>query len=291
MFKPIINRLQPDIIHETYYSLNSYAPKSAKRVVTVYDMIHERFPSLFNAGHFNTEAKRIAVQRADHVICISEHTRKDLVELFNVDENKLSVVYLGYDSMQRHDCENSMVYRFLGGRPYLLYVGFRGGHKNFEGIVKAYASSYFLRKSYSLIFFGGGNFNDAEIRLFLDLGLDMNNISQLSGGDQLLASCYQGAAAFIYPSLYEGFGIPPLEAMSCDCPVICTNASSVPEVVGEAGEYFEPDQIDSIRYAIERVLKSSKRRAELIENGRIRCHIFSWARTASETLNIYRKVI
>jgi len=107
----------------------------------------------------------------------------------------------------------------------------------------------------------------------------------------VLAAHYQNAAAFVYPSLYEGFGIPPLEAMALGCPVICSNTSSVPEIVGVAGEYFDPEHIESIRTSVESVLQSTERRAELIQNGFKKCAEYSWERCASETLAIYRGIV
>ena len=121
-----------------------------------------------------------------------------------------------------------------------------------------------------------------------ELGLDLRKIQQIGGGDDVLAYLYQSAEAFIYPSLYEGFGIPPLEAMSLGCPVICSNTSSLPEVVGDAGEYFDPNNMESIRSAIETVMQSQARRDEFVQKGRERCAIFSWARCAEETMTIYR---
>jgi glycosyltransferase involved in cell wall biosynthesis len=113
----------------------------------------------------------------------------------------------------------------------------------------------------------------------------------MNGNDRKLASFYSGAALFVYPSLYEGFGIPPLEAMSMDCPVVCSNNSSIPEVVGDAAEYFDPNDTESIRKAMELVLNSTARQAELINKGQIRCTQFSWERCAEETLAIYRNLI
>jgi glycosyltransferase involved in cell wall biosynthesis len=291
LYTPSVNRFRPDVIHETYYSSNTYAQSSALRVVTVYDMIHERFSYLFQAKDYCTKAKRIAVNRADHVICISEHTRNDLLELFNVAENKISVIHLGYDSMAEKSNTDHNAPKLVGGRPYILYVGFRGGHKNFKGMMKAFASSSMLRNNFYVVCFGGGVFKNNEIRQFQELGLNLDKIVQIGGGDEKLASYYRGATAFIYPSLYEGFGIPPLEAMSSNCPVICSNTSSVPEVVNDAGEYFDPNNVDSIRYAMELVLDSSERRSDLIAKGRVRCGIFSWSRTASETLVAYKQLL
>ena len=123
------------------------------------------------------------------------------------------------------------------------------------------------------------------------MGLASDSVVQFGGPDALLASLYREAAALIYPSSYEGFGIPPLEAMSVGCPVICSNTSSIPEVVGSAGVYFDPANIDAQRVALESVLQSSEVRSSLITEGYDRHKHFSWSRCASETLAAYRKLI
>ncbi|MCX7068115.1 MAG: glycosyltransferase family 1 protein [Methylococcales bacterium] len=279
-----ISKLAPHIVHETYFTENSVAPKGVRTVVTVYDMIHELFPEAFSKQDKTSAQKRIATQRADHVICISESTRKDLLELFDLPEDKVSVVYLGFDNLIPVHSETHKT------KPYLLYVGQRGGYKNFDGFLRAYASSLWLRDNFDVLCFGGGAFSSAEKKLFADLILSENAITQINGSDSKLADCYRGAALFVYPSLYEGFGIPPLEAMSLGCPVACSNNSSIPEVVAEAGEYFDPNDIDSMRIAMERVLNSPARRAELIDFGIARRARFSWQRCAEETLAIYRNL-
>lgn len=284
---PIMRLYGPDIVHETYFSSNRIAPKGAKVVLTVYDMIHERFRDNFSNFDPTSREKALAVMRADHVICISEQTKRDLVDLLGIDPNKVSVVYLGFTLTQFSDLE-----RFeSAGRPYLLYVGNRGGYKNFEGLLQAYASSGYLMENYDLFCFGGGDFLPREKNLFSELGIPDENIRQISGDDALLARYYRSASAFVYPSLYEGFGIPPLEAMSFDCPVVCSNVSSIPEVVGDAGEMFDPYDLESIRNAIERVLRDSVLRADLIARGQKRIELFSWERCARETLAIYRQVL
>ena len=121
------------------------------------------------------------------------------------------------------------------------------------------------------------------------LNLVNDQVSQTAGDDHLLAELYKHASAFIFPSLYEGFGIPPLEAMSYNCPVVCSNTSSISEVVGDAGEYFDPSDMDSMRVAIERVITSDSHKKILIDKGHKRLERFSWDRCAIETLNIYRK--
>ena len=288
--RSVMKRFRPDIVHETYFSTADYAPKRARRLVSVYDMITERVPSSFSKSGAMTAAKRAAMLRADHVICISQSTRRDLLELFDLPEEKVSVVYLGYDALPISDVRDTEVAE-PPRAPYLLYVGNRGGYKNFEGLLRAFASSPFLRSYLAIICFGGGEFTMSEAALIDTLGLKSPQVQQIGGGDDVLARLYQRAEAFIYPSRYEGFGIPPLEAMSMGCPVICSDTSSLPEVVGEAGEYFDPADPESIRAAIETVVQSESRRAELVAKGRTRCAVFSWAECARQTMAIYRSLL
>ena len=254
-----MGRFRPDIVHETYYSADAFAPRGARRVITVYDMIYERFPSEFSGGSL-AAAKRIAVSRADHVLCISESTRRDLIDILGVDAERVSVVYLGYDELRSPVFSSEEPRLHTGARPFLLYVGSRGGYKNFASLLRAFAHSSCLRKSFSIVCFGGGAFRSEELSLMRELKLADGQVQHLGGGDEVLAGLYQRAAAFICPSRYEGFGIPLLEAMSLGCPVICSNTSSIPEVVGDAGEYFDPGDLESMRVAIESVLESKARR-------------------------------
>src|SRR5882762_426536 len=147
---PIILRaLRPSVLHETYYRAKGFSPAGTPIVLTVYDMTHERIPTAFRLDDATSRSKKAAVERADHVICISENTRKDLIELFGVARSKTSVVHLGFtftvsDTEERTDLE----------RPFLLYVGQRGYHKNFHGLLTAYASSPALRRNFILVLFG-----------------------------------------------------------------------------------------------------------------------------------------
>lgn len=285
-----IRRFRPDIVHETYFSKDAFAPEGARRVITVYDMISERFPAEFPGSQF-TETKKFAVLGADHVLCISENTRRDLIEVFGIAPERTSVVYLGYDDLTPSGDGDGGTLGLEASRPYLLYVGSRGGYKNFGALVRAFASSAYLRDDFSILCFGGGALVPEELALVRQLGLSDIHVRQVSGNDALLGSMYRGAAAFVYPSLYEGFGIPPLEAMSLGCPVVCSNATSIPEVVGDAGEYFDPAEPEAVRYAIERVLQSNDRRRELVTKGHARRALFSWERCARETLDVYRSIL
>jgi len=251
-------------------------------------MIHERFSDSFSQTDRTSVEKALAVARADHVICISEQTKRDLIEILGVEASKISVVYLGFNLIS-HD--KPVTITVGQSRPFILYVGNREGHKNFERLLIAYATSIKLKNNFDLICFGGGAFSDKEKALMQQLGVSVDRVSQVSGNDALLAGYYRASSAFVYPSLYEGFGIPPLEAMSFDCPVVCSNLSSIPEVVGDAGEMFDPYDPDSIRVAIERVVDDVQLQEVLISRGRERIKLFSWERCAQETLDVYRKVL
>ena len=286
MLSPVLLKaLRPDVVHETYYSGRPSGTRSSRTVITVYDMIHELFPRSFTEKDRTAFFKRQAVNRADHVICISEHTRQDLVRLLNVPVEKTSVVHLGF-SLTASYVENEEV----SERPYLLYVGARGGYKNFEALLRAYASQPWLKDNFDLVAFGGGEFTAYERGIIERLNV-VAKVHQQGGSDQVLAARYKQAALFVYPSLYEGFGIPPLEAMSYGCPVVCSNTSSIPEVVGSAAKMFDPDSAESLTAALLEVLQSTGIREELRRQGLARVKEFSWQRCALETHAIYQRVL
>lgn len=287
----LINRLHPDIVHETYYSRVASGSRKTPHVITVYDMIHERFSECFPARDTTRKIKRIAVERADLVIAISEHTRKDLLELYSLDPEKIVTIHLGFDVFKESSVTQFKPEKQINEMPFLLYVGNRGGYKNFQNFVKAYAASSWLQSHFLVLAFGGGKFSESEKRLFSDLKLEPSKIIYRSGGDQQLGHFYRSAAAFIYPSLYEGFGIPPLEAMAHDCPVIASHVSSIPEVVGEAASYFDPHSVESMRVVMEQTLASEQSLYELKLKGRQRLTNFSWKKCAESTLQIYRQLV
>jgi glycosyltransferase involved in cell wall biosynthesis len=293
-----IKRWRPDIVHETYFSASGTAPTACPTVLTVFDMIPELAvgcgtvgakPPSFDAN-FKTSKKYAAIMRADHVICISQHTRLDLINLFQVPAVKLSVTYLGCDVVDSEDVFEN--YRMgTQPRPYLLYVGDRQGYKNFENLLRAISSAPRLIKEFDLIAFGGGKFSEHEQSLIRALGFNRDQVRQQPGDDLALNLAYRGAAALVYPSAYEGFGLPPLEAMARNCPVISSNTSSMPEVIGNAGEYFDPQVLDSISGAIEAVVFSKDRTQQLVRLGRERVRLFTWQRCAQETRAVYQAVL
>jgi glycosyltransferase involved in cell wall biosynthesis len=287
--KRTLKNIQPEIVHETYYSSESAAPKCSKIVLTVYDMIHEIYPDNFSPDIALRDDKKIAIDRADHIICISENTRKDLIELLDIPSDKISVIHLGF--AVNFD-ENSQAIDKKLSKPFILYVGERSRpYKNFKALLHAYARSRKLQNDFMLKTFGGGVFTDEERNQMELLGIADNNVQQMFGNDSVLADLYKTAVGFVYPSLYEGFGIPPLEAMGFDCPVICSNTSSIPEVVGNAGEYFDPLSVDDLQDKLECVLYNNEKREKLIQRGRERIKLFTWGKCASDTVDVYQRLL
>jgi glycosyltransferase involved in cell wall biosynthesis len=284
---------KPDIMHNTYY-IPTKPPKGAGGIVTIYDMIHERYPKYFAASPLISRLKAASVAAADHVICISESTRRDVLSTYDISEKRVSVTHLGFDplaSLLTDESSADFKRRALGeDSPYLLYVGSRVTYKNFLGLLDAYAASSRIRHNFFLLCFGGGDFTDSERTAITNAGL-ANRVRFIGGSDAVLAACYAHASLFVCPSIYEGFGIPVLEAMSLDCPVACSDSSSMPEVVGDAARLFDPLDCDSIRDAIESVLDSPSTATDLRERGRLRRQVFSWRSCAENTVDIYRQFL
>ena len=286
--KKYFDRFSPDILHETFYAKKTLnTRKKVKTVITVYDMIHERFADYFPKTDTTALSKRLAVNRADHIICISEKTKLDLLNIIEVDPEKVSVVYHGFNPPNNlpEPEGTSMI------EPYILYVGARGGYKNFERLLRAYGNTPALHKTFKLVCFGGGNFTRAEKQLIQKLRIREDKIIYLKGDDYILSKLYSNAAVFVCTSLYEGFGITPLEAMSYGCPVACSNGGSIPEVVLDAGEFFNPYEVESIAQALEQVLFSNDRANILRSLGRKRITHFSWITCVEKTFEIYKSLM
>mgnify|MGYP000149602777 CR=1 FL=1 len=278
---------KPNVIHETYYSASKNNLNNTPRVVTAHDTVHELFSKSFNKNDNITERKIIAFNRADHIISISHNTKKDLIDFFGINPEKITVIHHGvFPTLNNHHHLNE-----TSGKAFILYVGPRGGYKNFNNFLKAVSISQKLVDEFDIVAFGGGCLSPCEQTLIYSLGFKKDQVRQVGGNDLILASLYQNATAFIYPSLYEGFGMPPLEAMTFQCPVISSNTSSMPEIVGEAGEYFNPAKVESIKVAIENVVFSPSRIKYLKEKGLERIGDFSWKKCAENTLSIYKDLI
>lgn len=276
-----------DLFHPTYY--DSYFLKylgNKPFVLTVYDMIHEKFSDMFSPTDKTTEQKRLLVEKATKIIAISQSTKKDLIELFGTDESKIEVIYLGNSMFPKANI--SIGYEVP--KKYLLFVGGRGGYKNFERFIKSVSEILNQDKELFVVCTGGGKFSSNEMEQFNELGIS-KQVLQFNLDDDSLAYFYKHALAFIFPSLYEGFGIPVLESFACGCPLICSDVSSLPEVAGDAACYFNPNSEESIRDAVLIVLDNMNLRKDLIAKGQERLKQFSWKQTAEQTKKIYESVL
>ena len=276
-----------DVFHPTYYDpyfLKFFGKKPF--VLTVYDMIHEKFSEMFPVTDKTTEQKRLLVEKATKIIAISESTKKDLIEIFGTDESKIEVVYLGNSMFPKSDIKLG----FDIPKKYLFFVGSRGLYKNFERFIKSISELLNQDNELFVLCAGGGKFSSSEMQLMSELGIS-KQVLQYNLDDDSLAYFYKNALAFIFPSLYEGFGIPVLESFACGCPLLCSNLSSLPEVAGKAACYFDPYSEESIKNAVMKVLDNTNLREDLMKNGYEQLNKFSWKKTAEETKNIYESVL
>ncbi|MBN1445119.1 MAG: glycosyltransferase family 4 protein [Candidatus Omnitrophica bacterium] len=280
----VLKKRKYDIFHPTYYdpyylSLDIQKPV----VITVFDMIHELFPSYFPPYDETRDMKKTAVGKADRIIAISQSTKKDLCLQLNVAPEKVTVIYLA-SSLSNVPLKKTAV-----PEKYLLFVGTRYGYKNFEFFITAIAP---LLKDKKVFIFcaGGGAFNESEQKLFAETGLQ-DYIFYKEVSDEELKYCYKNAIAFVLPSLYEGFGLPVVEAFSCGCPVLLSDCSSLPEVAGDAGLYFNPLSKESIFSAVSIVLDTHFDRQKYIEKGYSLSKNFTWEKTTEKTLSLYRELL
>lgn len=281
-----IKKFNPDLTHLTYYlnKLDSY--KKNKLIITVYDMNHELFPELFSKYDNTKQAKENSITRANHIICISENTKLDLQRIYNVAESKISVIHLGVQ-----DGINVSFKRCIKDK-YILYVGSRWGYKNFLNLLLAYLGSPDINSEYSLVLFGGGPLSKRELfEINSYPHVDINKIIVLEGDEDILGSLYTNAELFIYPSIYEGFGLPLLEAMRYSCPVAASNCAVFLEIGNLAVEFFDPYSPSSISNSIRKVLFSEKYSLDLINLGKINIKNYSWEKTSNLTYETYNRLI
>ena len=281
-------RVQPrkgqDVVHNTFYLPHGlvHYPK-AKRIVTVHDMIPERMPETRRRLDFAT-LKKHYVQRADHVICVSESTKSDLLEIYGKVHAPISVVHHGVDSIFRPANPKPA---YLPGN-YIIFVGNRGGYKDASVLLAAFASLHNEFSNLSLLFVGGGQLSHAERERLSALGLD-GKATQISLRDRDMPAAYEHATVCVFPSRFEGFGLPALEAMACGTPTVLADATSLPEVGGTAARYFAPGDADDLAAQLRVILTSAPTRQSLSEAGRKRASQFTWRRSAEETMKIYHR--
>lgn len=277
---------KPDVYHPSYYPRTIGRRRGVALVATVYDMIHERLPE-FHRGDPTPRRKRALVEAADRILCISETTAADLTTFYGVDPSKVTVTYLGAGSAAWNSDQTVMSSNV--GRPYFLYVGRRSGYKNFQVLLESYISDAMLREQTTLVAVGGGEWTASE-RALIKKGGSGAAVEQIEADEAQLQRLYGGAIALCVPSLYEGFGLPVVEAMRAECPVIANAAGSLPEIVGAAGLVLKMSDPGVLAEAMQSLMQDDKRRAIYRERGRLRASAFDWNRTAALTMEAYREV-
>lgn len=292
---PRLARGRFDLLHGLAFALP--LAWRGRSVVTIFDLSFLRHPEMFNRGNrlYLTLSTRLAARRADRVLTISEHGRREVIELLGVAPERVITTYCAADSrfqpLPATEVESFRMRRGLPDR-FILYLGTLEPRKNVVTLVKAYAR---LRAGWPgaplLVLAGAPGWLYRDVLAAIEqLGLGEHVLRPgfVDGDEQAL--WYNAAAVFAYPSIYEGFGLPPLEAMACGTPVVVANASSLPEVIGEAGLQVPPLDEGALANSLRQVLQDDQQARIMREAGLERAAQFSWRRLARETLSCYDEV-
>lgn len=285
-----------DVLHSPGFVMPIMS--KAKNVLTMADM------TFFTHPEAHTLAKRayfwmfmpISIKKADKIISISENTKKDILDHVKVDKKKIRTVHLAADrsfkELNKDKCRKEIKERYDVGSPFILFIGMIEPRKNLERLITAFSE---LKKKenmqHKLVIVGkkGWKF-DSIFKTIKKERLEQEIIFTGYVPDEDLAKFYNAADFFVYPSLYEGFGLPVLEAMACGCPVITSNVSSMPEVAGDAGLLINPESVKDIADAIKKVINDKELQKKMRKQGIKQSSRFSWKKTAEKTLRIYEEV-
>jgi glycosyltransferase involved in cell wall biosynthesis len=272
-----------DVVHNTFYLPRGLAEHpTSRRVVTVYDMIPELLPKTRRRMDFLTE-KHKYVQRADHIVCISESTRRDLFRIYPEIHAPVTIAYPGvgpafHPQARRHDGFPE---------PYILHVGNRASYKDGATLLRAFAAICATDTDLTLFLVGGGPLTRTEREFCSTAGISQR-VVQRSVPDDDVPSAYAQALVTVFPSRYEGFGLPAVEAMACGSPLVLADTSSLPEVGGEAARYFPPGDDVALAGVLTDLINDSGARSELSSLGLVQARLFSWSGYAAANAEAYR---
>lgn len=296
----VLRKAKLDLIHYTNFNSPIFW-REIPSVVTIHDLTLWWFAGRTQKRWWQKLAYRAAIQgackNAKAIIAITETTKRDIIQLLKIDPNKIAVIYEAvadrYKPINNTGDIEELKRKFNISRPYLLYVGQWRQHKNIIRLIRAF---YLLRRQYKidyqLVLAGKIDQKAPEVLATIQkLGLKSEVILTGYIPDNDLPYLYNGADLFVFPSLYEGFGLPPLEAMACGTPVVASNASCMPEVLGEAVEYFDPLSVESMAQVIAKVVKSYSLRQELKTLGLRQVKKYSFDQMAEQTLAVYQQVL
>ena len=282
---PIIS--SADVFHSSHFRFSILG--KAKNVTTAHDLIYEKGLVANGFGsRLNLYERKLSFFTADAIICISENTKNDLLQIYPALKNRcpIYVIHHGINILLPDILTEDVMEKV--NKPYLLYVGGRDGYKNFTGAFEGYLLSGLWREGIKLIC-TGKSFNESELRLFKNNGIEKMVVCEEYVNTDRLYRLYKNAYCLLYTSSYEGFGLPPIEAMSVGCPVIASNISSIPEVVGDAGILVDPYNYGEIAKAI-LLLENDKIRNDIIDKGLKRSRLFSWDKSAESHFKVYEEI-
>lgn len=296
-YEPFLSRFsfkKIDIFHDPAVKYTRIG--KSKCVVTIHDIV-TALEEDYTSAHFKkTQKPKLlkSIKYADHIISVSEFTKNEVMHKFGVPEDKISVVYHGID----HNIFNTKIIKkeiFVKYRlpqKFFLFVGNIEQRKNIRGMINVFEKVNLIYPDIGLVLIGQNGYQGERIRNEIEQSKIKGKIIMIPYllNDELPAF-YQNAFALLFPSFYEGFGLPVLEAMACDCPVITSNAASMPEVGGEAVLYGDPFNIDSIIKQILLLIQNPSLRKEVIQKGREQVKKFTWEKAAQETLRVYEKIL
>ena len=285
-----------DIFHSSELLL--WGPREGKHVVTVCDLTTLLFPKFHTHGNIQLHARKLtfAKTRAHTVIAISQHTKRDLITQYGIPPERIRVIYPGCDPTRYRPLTHAEILptlsRYHLSPGYLLYVGTIEPRKNLARLIEACErlAHRLGRPPAPLVLVGAPGWKTQEIYRRIERS-PLRSAIVLTGAvdEQDLPQLYNGASVFVYPSLYEGFGLPVLEAMACGIPVVTSNVSSLPEVIGDAGLAVNPEDPEALAGALHQLLTNESLRDALGQKGQQRAQQFSWDRTARETLRTYEE--
>lgn len=270
-----------DVFHITY-DMDTWAIRwlgDKPFVYTVHDLIPELYYSPYSRYHCK---RKWLATRASRIIAVSENTKNDLVRLWDIPAEKVDVIYHGVSAVDTGVC------KWHDHGPYVLYVGGRGGYKNFSWFIGVMSKLLAENPALKLLC-TGGPFSQNEQQELTRLGIRAQCESLFVDPGEMF-DVYRNARCFVYPSEYEGFGIPILDAFKAGCPVVLSNASCFPEVAQDAAAYFNLRDEEGCRLAVKNFVYDDNIRKVYIERGFARVQQFSWETAASKTLNVYQKV-
>lgn len=288
-------RSSAKVFHSSHFRISS--SRSVTNVTTIHDLIYEKGFGGGRGKFLNLYERRKSVEMADAIICISESTRQDLYKYYGnlVKTKPVSVIYHGCSRLPARPIAQISVFDRseylnlnLSVRQFFIYVGGRSGYKNFEFLLNAFAAGKFANRGYSIIC-TGASFDDDECKKIETLKLSKSVVSIGFVDATTLGELYSVSCALVYPSMYEGFGLPPLEAMASGCPVICANSSSLPEVVGDSGILIDPTSVEQLADAMDSVLLNDVR-SHFSQAGITRAEQFDWRETARQHAMVYESI-